>query len=168
MAGHILGRLAGRTNGTEQGWTVTRGIAIGLGIISICVMGLTVGAWQGPGQAGRSAAETAAAKALKNPAPADAASIDAGRVVYQKFCQSCHGPEGKGDGPAGANLKPADFTDAKWEHGGSDGEIFTTIKTGVGPKFDMDSWDGRIQDREIWNVVNYLKTLSKSAAPAAR
>ena len=139
--------------------------------MSIFAMGLTVGARQAPGQAGRSAAETAAAKALKNPVAADAASVGAGRATYQKFCFSCHGPEGKGDGPGAGGLKdskPANFTDAKWDHGASDGEIFSTIKNGVGPKFDMDSWDGRIQDRDIWNVVNYIKTLSKSAAPAAR
>ena len=140
---------------------MTRGIAIGFAIMSIFAIGPTVQARQG--QTARTAAETAKAKALKNPVAADTASLDAGRVVFQKFCQSCHGPEGKGDGPGGSNLKPANFTDQKWDHGGTDGEIFTTIKTGVGPKFDMDSWDGRIQDREIWNVVNYIKTFSKSA-----
>src|SRR5262245_34906950 len=121
--------------------------------MSITAMGLTV---QAQAPAGRTAAETAKAKALKNPVAADAASLEAGRVVFQKFCQSCHGPEGKGDGPGGSNLHPANFTDQKWDHGSTDGEIFTTIKTGVGPKFDMDSWDGRIPDKDIWNVVNFI------------
>ena len=150
---------------------MTRGISIGFGIMSIFAMGLTVGARQAPAQGGRTAAETAAAKALKNPVAADATSVDSGRGVYAKFCRSCHGAEGKGDGPGGAALKdvkPADFTDAKWDHGATDGEIFTTIKNGVGPKFDMDSWDGRIQDREIWNLVNYIKTLSKGGGAAAK
>ena len=94
-----------------------------------------------------------------------AASIEAGKAVFAKYCRSCHGAEGKGDG-AGApkDVHPANLTDAKWEHGSTDGEIFTTIKTGVPPKFDMDSWDGRIKDPDIWNVVNYIRTLGPKGA----
>ena len=83
-----------------------------------------------------------------------------GRVREVLPC--CHGAEGKGDGPGAAmmkDVKPANLTDAKWDHGSTDGEIFTTIHDGIGPKFDMDSWEGRIQDTDIWNMVNYIKTL---------
>ena len=61
-------------------------------------------------------------------------------------------------------VHPANLTDAKWDHGSTDGEIFTTIKMGVGPKFDMDSWDGRIKDPDIWNLVNYIRTLGPKGA----
>jgi mono/diheme cytochrome c family protein len=30
----------------------------------------------------------------------------------------------------------------------------------------MDSWDGRIKDPDIWNVVNYIRTLGPK--PAAK
>jgi mono/diheme cytochrome c family protein len=30
---------------------------------------------------------------------------------------------------------------------------------GVPPKLDMDAYDGRIKDPDIWNLVNYIKTL---------
>src|SRR5262245_16446286 len=108
------------------------------------------------GTGGHAGQGSAGAKALKNPVPADAAAIDTGRALLAKFCAGCHGQEGKGDGPrAPAGSKPANFTDAKWDHGGTDGEIYTTIHDGVGPKFDMDSWEGRIADKDIWNLVNF-------------
>ena len=43
-------------------------------------------------------------------------------------CRHCHGLRGKGDGPlAPKNPRPADLTDATWDHGASDGEIYTLI-----------------------------------------
>ena len=51
--------------------------------------------------------------ARKNPVPANAASITAGRALYNKNCRHCHGLRGKGDGPlAPKDPKPADLTDA--------------------------------------------------------
>jgi mono/diheme cytochrome c family protein len=134
---------------------MARGIAAGLTMFCVMAMGVV-------GYAGQAkpAAANAAAKALKNPVPANAVSIEAGKATYTKYCRSCHGPEGKGDGPgAPKDVHPANLAAGKFMHGGSDGEIFTTIKMGVPPKFDMDSWDGRIKDPDIWNLVNYIRTL---------
>jgi mono/diheme cytochrome c family protein len=128
------------------------------GLVGFCIV--VMGTIGYAGQA-KPPAGNAAAKALKNPVPATAASVDAGKATYAKYCRSCHGPEGKGDGPGTPkDVHPANFTDAKWDHGATDGEIFSTIKNGVPPKFDMDSWDGRIKDPDIWNLVNYIKTFS--------
>lgn len=43
-----------------------------------------------------------------------------GRVLYLTYCQGCHGPEGKGDGPAAASLRtpPPDLT-RLWERYGT-------------------------------------------------
>lgn len=60
-------------------------------------------------------ASTAPAAGAPEPAAAVAttAAVDtgAGAKVFKNFCESCHGPEGKGDGPAAAalNPKPANF-----------------------------------------------------------
>ncbi len=95
-----------------------------------------------------------------NPVPATEASIAAGREIYRMHCPRCHGPEGKGDGGgAGAGGQPADFTDPAWEFGGSDGEIFAAIAEGTSA--DMESYAERIPETEIWNLVNYLRTLKK-------
>ena len=115
------------------------------------------------GHAGQAkpAAANAAAKALKNPVPASVASVGAGKAVFAKYCLTCHGAEGKGDG-AGApkDVHPADLTDAEWKYGASDGEIFANIHDSIGPKFDMKSWKSRMTDAEIWSVVNYLRSIA--------
>jgi mono/diheme cytochrome c family protein len=45
-------------------------------------------------------------------AAAPAAETDPGREAYVQYCASCHGSEGRGDGPVAAELKekPADLT----------------------------------------------------------
>jgi mono/diheme cytochrome c family protein len=136
-----------------------RRIASVSAILAVIVTGpVGLGAQAKPG-----AKPVANPKALKNPVAADAASVDAGRGLYAKYCRACHGAEGKGDGPAAATMKdvkPADLTDAKWTTGSTDGEIFATIHDGIGPKFAMNAFAGRLDDTQIWNVVNFVKTLA--------
>ncbi len=71
---------------------------------------------------------------------------------------------GKGDGAIVASLKPEatkppNLTDAEWKHGSTDGEIFTVIHDGIGPKFEMKGQAGKLSDMDIWNVVNYVRSL---------
>src|SRR5688572_30656767 len=78
----------------------------------------------------------AKAKALKNPTAANAASIATGKDLYELNCMFCHGEKGVGDGTM-APKGTANLVDAEWKYGSSDGEIFTLIKNGVGPAFEM-------------------------------
>ena len=55
--------------------------------------------------------------------------------------------------------QPPDLTDAQWDHGSSDGEIFTAIKRGIPPTM-MPGFDGPFSDTDMWNIVNYLRTLT--------
>lgn len=105
---------------------------------------------------------------LKNPVAATAASITAGRAVYGKQCRHCHGLRGKGDGPlAPKSPSPADLTDAKWDHGGSDGEIFTLILNGApAPKSEMKGMKGTLTEKDIWSLVNFIRSIGPGA-PAA-
>lgn len=97
---------------------------------------------------------------VKNPIASSPESVAAGRQTYQRLCARCHGFEGKGDGGgAGAGGQPADFTDAVWEFGGSEGEVFFAIKDGTSA--DMESYADRLKDPEIWNLVNYVRSLSR-------
>jgi mono/diheme cytochrome c family protein len=100
---------------------------------------------------------------MKNPVAADATSIAAGKAVFQKNCASCHGETGKGDGKMGAELnpKPSDLTDAEWKHGSTDGEIYKVIHDGV-QKTAMKSFKSKLTDHEIWDVVNYTRSLGPS------
>jgi mono/diheme cytochrome c family protein len=96
----------------------------------------------------------------KNPAPSTPESVANGAKTYSRYCMSCHGKEGKGDGLAGARLepKPSNLTDAEWKHGASDGEIFAVIHDGA-KNTPMKAFGSRLTEKEIWDVVNYVRTL---------
>src|SRR5262245_47852676 len=67
-----------------------------------------------------------------NPVAATPESIAAGKRAYTQFCANCHGASGRGDGSgSSAGSQPADLTDATWDYGGSDGEIFGVIHDGT-------------------------------------
>ena len=55
---------------------------------------------------------------------------------------------------------PSDLTDDQWDFGSSDGEIFSVVKNGTPPDLFMGPWDGRLTDTEMWNVVNYVRSLA--------
>ena len=97
---------------------------------------------------------------IKNPVAASAESIAAGKAAFQKNCRFCHGADAKGNGPmAPEGTHPPDLTDAKWDRGSTDGEIFAVIQNGAGPKFDMKGYKSKLTEPEIWNIVNYLRSL---------
>ena len=85
-----------------------------------------------------------------------AQSIADGESLFATNCASCHGAEGRGDGPAGRFLatKPADLT-ADHVYGHSDGDLFWWISNGIDavmPGF------GRILDDDArWNVINFIR-----------
>ena len=110
---------------------------------------------------------TEAAK-LKNPVPADAASLEAGKKLYVEQCAGCHGDTGKGDGPMAAytgDPQPSDLSDAEWSHGSTDGEIYTIIRDGIDGTA-MKDFAKDLKETEIWQVVNYVKTLAPKPAQA--
>jgi len=108
------------------------------------------------------AAKSPEAAKLVNPTKPTAESLAAGKAAYLKYCKFCHGADADGKPtivPKGT--PPANLIDAKWEHGSTDGEIFTSIKNGVPPEFNMTPFKDRLKDEDIWNVVNYLRSIAK-------
>ena len=97
---------------------------------------------------------------LRNPIATTPESLAAGKRFYTQFCATCHGPVGKGDGATAGADQPSDLTDGAWDYGASDGEIFVVIRDGLTGK-DMGGYAGRISDNDIWNVVNFIHTLSR-------
>jgi mono/diheme cytochrome c family protein len=107
-------------------------------------------------------AQSKDAAKMKNPVKATPESIDAGKTAYNKYCKFCHNEGGTGNGAlAPKDTHPPNLIDAKWDHGSTDGEIFENIKEGIGPKFDMKAMKAKMKDEDIWNVVNYLRSLAK-------
>jgi mono/diheme cytochrome c family protein len=113
----------------------------------------------------RAAAAAPAAKTIKNPMASTPASITAGASVYKKYCAFCHGLTGKGDGPlAPKDADPPDLTDDDWDHGSTDGEIFAFIQAGGGPDSKMVAFKGKIPDRDLWHMINFLRSLGPKDA----
>jgi mono/diheme cytochrome c family protein len=95
-----------------------------------------------------------------NPVSNDAVSIARGAELYRINCSLCHGPQGKGNGRISTFLqnKPSDLTSLGVQSL-NDGAIFMVISTGVPGK--MPALNENLLVRERWDVVNYVRTLTK-------
>ena len=105
----------------------------------------------------------AASDVLVNPRIANLESIQNGRVQFERFCSTCHGLQGLGDGPvsvtgeingplAGVLAVAGPTSIARIR---SDGHIYTTIRYG---RRRMPNYS-RIQSDDRWDIVNYLRYL---------
>jgi mono/diheme cytochrome c family protein len=89
-----------------------------------------------------------------------------GAPLYATYCASCHGPGGDGDGPVAATLdpKPAAHSDAAYMDTLTDEHLVLVISKGgpaVGKSPLMAGWAGTLNDRQIVDVVAYIRTLSQ-------
>ena len=90
-----------------------------------------------------------------SPTGYSAQSIARGQDLFLENCAACHGPQGRGDGPAAQSLttKPADLT-AEHIYGHPDGDLFWWIthgKSGVMPAF------GDVLDENArWNLIDFI------------
>ena len=81
-----------------------------------------------------------------------------GRMAYAKYCKSCHGKNGKGDGVNAKLIETpvADFTGDSFKSQ-SDGSLYYKIYTG---RNEMPSFSRIIPEEEdLWMVVNYVRNL---------
>jgi cytochrome c oxidase cbb3-type subunit 3 len=90
----------------------------------------------------------------------DPEQLALGKKVYMSNCSQCH--KELGEGGIGPNL-----TDEYWIHGGSIGEIFTTIKVGI-PAKGMISWASILSPTQMQNVTSYIVTLKGTNPPNAK
>ncbi len=103
---------------------------------------------------------------LTNPYAADHEAAEAGALLYEANCATCHGVEGGGDGPAAAGLdpQPASLADAHMMEDMSDGALFWRVSEGGA--FDpfnsaMPAWKGALSEDEIWQVISFLREFSE-------
>jgi mono/diheme cytochrome c family protein len=84
-----------------------------------------------------------------------------GKALYEKHCMACHGPQGKGDGPAGKMLKPpaADFTSAESKKR-SEADLRQLVEKGK-PGTAMGPWKPQLSDADVNDVLVYLSTFRK-------
>jgi mono/diheme cytochrome c family protein len=94
-----------------------------------------------------------------NPVPGDSASIQRGKDLFILNCASCHGKSAEGNGSAAAALtpKPANLKKMSGTH--PDGDLAWKIENGRGL---MPAWRNILSQDQIWDLVNYIQSLSGS------
>lgn len=85
-----------------------------------------------------------------------------GEKIYKQTCLSCHGEQGKGDGPASKELSspPADFTDGGHATFYSEEGRRQIIRKGIAGTA-MVAWDKTLSEEEIDAVYAFIKSLIK-------
>jgi mono/diheme cytochrome c family protein len=96
----------------------------------------------------------------ENPVKSSPTSIASGKKKYGQDCAMCHGKEGAGDGDLAEDmhLKLKDLRDAESLKDMTDVDIYTIINNGKGK---MMGEEGRLKPDEIWDVVNFVRSLAK-------
>jgi putative heme-binding domain-containing protein len=77
------------------------------------------------------------------------ADIQQGGALFETHCSYCHGVRGEGG-------RGADLTAGEYRMGGSDRDLFKTIRTGV-PGSEMPAV--RVSDEDVWRLVGYVSRL---------
>lgn len=87
-----------------------------------------------------------------------------GAELYQRECSACHGPSGRGDGPAAAGLSPspADLTDFRNLAQSTPLDFFRRTTIGV-TGTAMPSFESRLSAEERWAVALYSTVLRHPA-----
>ena len=90
--------------------------------------------------------------------------LERGRVYYAQVCMPCHGARGDGQGEWAYRVtpRPADLTGQRTQ-GRSDRELYRIIGDGL-PATAMTGWKRRLSDRQLWQLVAYLRHLGGSGA----
>jgi len=108
-----------------------------------------------------------------------------GEQMYKQYCAACHGPDGKGDGPAVHFLKtpPPDLTTLKLRnHGKYPAGTVKCALLNLGAsheraKLEMPDWGSlfwsqnqRVASLRVYNLTTYVESLQRSpqTIPTAR
>jgi mono/diheme cytochrome c family protein len=78
-------------------------------------------------------------------------------AVYQRRCQRCHGPDGRGDGDRENFPELPDFTRHTWQQVHSDPQLVVAILEGKG--HHMPAFAGRLSRQQAEDLVAYIRGL---------
>lgn len=99
--------------------------------------------------------ETAEAM-LTNPLDSSKVILGEGKVLYERFCQHCHGEKGQGDGLVGQVYKGVTSYTSASVANKKEGHIFHVITHGKGR---MGAHASQISVEDRWKIVRYVQTL---------
>jgi mono/diheme cytochrome c family protein len=92
-----------------------------------------------------------------NPVKATPESLASGKKIFGFDCAQCHGTAGDGKGNVPKDLKIPNLTKATTLKDLTDGALFYRIKTGHG---GMPPEGDRVQTDQLWDLVNYVRSLA--------
>ncbi|HWZ42873.1 MAG TPA: cytochrome c [Candidatus Saccharimonadales bacterium] len=106
---------------------------------------------------------------LRNPYTPNPKTLEEGKQLFRTYCQVCHGPEGKGDGPISSKIPPPPAYQSARLMEFPQGRIFYVITLGTGK---MPSYSAQLSADERWKIVTYVHTTlqnktGENAAPGA-
>jgi putative heme-binding domain-containing protein len=79
--------------------------------------------------------------------------VQQGAALFQNHCAYCHGARGQGG-------RGSDLTTGQFKHGGSDAELYATIRNGVR---GTEMPPIRATDEEVWKMVAFVRKLGSIA-----
>ena len=85
---------------------------------------------------------------------------EVGMLLYQKYCQVCHGEEGDGDGIMTTlmGISPMDHTNPNATNSFDNEELVESILDGQGRY--MPAWRGILSQSDVEALVSYIRLLS--------
>lgn len=101
--------------------------------------------------------------------------LERGAKIYERLqCATCHGPDGKGDGPSSITLKDdqkrriwtPDLTRGIHKRGDSATDIYLSFATGLDGT-PMPSYADTASAEELWALTHYIQSLANNPATEA-
>lgn len=96
------------------------------------------------------------ARKLRSPIAYSQESVRAGRKLYLRLCQYCHGADGRAQ--ANPDFEAPSLREPRaWLYGATDGELFVSIRDGAG--HDMPPFGKQATSEQIWRLVHYIRSI---------
>jgi mono/diheme cytochrome c family protein len=95
---------------------------------------------------------------LKNPMDTTATIVAQGKILYETYCDHCHGPKGEGNGKVADKYAGVPNYKSDALKNITEGHIFHVITFGKGL---MKQHGSQVTPEERWKIARYVKTLQK-------
>ncbi|WP_268122033.1 c-type cytochrome [Roseivirga pacifica] len=99
-----------------------------------------------------------AAALVENPLPASDEVIAEGGRLYNLYCDHCHGPAGKADGPVAPIFLGVPSYTAPAQKNLSQGHVFHVITWGIRR---MGAHGSQLSEEKRWQIARYVQTLQQ-------
>ncbi|MBV8538586.1 MAG: copper homeostasis membrane protein CopD [Alphaproteobacteria bacterium] len=103
---------------------------------------------------------------MTSPVAFTAESVARGAALYQENCLVCHGPTGRGDGPAAVAFPPGEATVVGHLLAHSEGELFWDIGHGI-PGTPMPAFEAQTTPDQRWTLIQFLRAQAQATEVAA-